>query len=134
MSGSGDDALSLNGFRLSRHPVPNKELWWPEINAAWGQVRCCSGFLTPGGCQEANGVIRACRLFSCMPWGCGWGQVVLLVMSLSNLAGYSNAHYRLVFLGPASKLIQVRSTWKEQMAPCFFDGGGHQQTFPATPL
>lgn len=34
-------------------------------------------------------------------------QVLLLVMSLSNLVGYSNGAYRLVFLGPASKIIQV---------------------------
>lgn len=29
----------LNGFRLSRHQMSTKELWWPEINAGWGQVR-----------------------------------------------------------------------------------------------
>jgi hypothetical protein len=35
----GDEGLVLNGFRLSRHQVRTKELWLPEINAGWGQVR-----------------------------------------------------------------------------------------------
>lgn len=29
---------TLNGFCIARREVPKKELWWPEVNAGWGQV------------------------------------------------------------------------------------------------
>lgn len=64
---SGDFA-TINGFRIARREVAKKDLSWPEVNAAWGQV-------------------------------------VSLLSAVSNLFEFSSTSYRLVFLGPASRVV-----------------------------
>ncbi|GAB5035106.1 Hypothetical protein NocV09_02301210 [Nannochloropsis oceanica] len=98
----GENIYTINGFRLARREVPRIDLWWSEINAAWGQVVLIVnavahvvGFQEGGREEEGEG---------------GWER--------------GKGRYRAVYVGAASRLVQDQGRKNQLAFPLFVVGGG----------
>ncbi|EWM21397.1 hypothetical protein Naga_100479g3 [Nannochloropsis gaditana] len=103
-SGGGETVFRVHGLRVARREDPRRDLWWAEINAAWGRVVLLVIALVHAVGFEGGGEERGEE-----PGGGRKG---------------GRGRYRAVYMGGASRIVQDPGKKSQLTFPLFVVEGG----------